>query len=436
MRSPLHSVASHDASTQLPFTECFIGCIFSNDPFNCQALSSAHCNAGSASPPQLADSAPLCIPSSSSHASGGHVHITAPHVLLQPPLGLEEYACQHASNGILVKAAPVRPRLCTAISVTLPQPLNRTTHVETHPVRSVTTCKRSASTVIAGTHNLVGADLRAGSGLFPKPRALVLWSNLVNPNLMGKVTLILPTAISYIINIFFLSFSGIQTWRAGTLLTSSRLLVESSMRLLFKKPVIMFRASPISSIACIGNTDLAIFLNKDTFEPDPMVLAYKEDTTSKSTWSMVLLIVRGLLRRHSHVTFCSVHIHIVVAKKRDASTELLQRLHGCMKEHNVDFIGGDIKMSALSTVGDVFSDPEFSAPSNSFLWGLGALEEPNRECIGFFIMPKRPYEWRVDSHGCYKFDNPRSNRSPSCVPPSPHLDPAASCAVNMRNKEG
>ena len=20
-------------------------------------------------------------------------------------------------------------------------------------------------------------------------------------------------------------------------------------------------------------------------------------------------------------------------------------------------------------------------------------------------MPKRPYEWRVDSHGCYKFDN-------------------------------
>ena len=145
-------------------------------------------------------------------------------------------------------------------------------------------------------------------------------------------------------------------------------------------------------IACIGNTDFAIFLNKDTFELDPMVLAYKEDTTSKSTWSMVLFIVRGLLRRHSlsgtpTVTFCSVHIHIVVAKKRDASTELLQRLHGFWKEHNVDFIGGDIKMSALSTVGDVFSDPEFSAPSNSFLWRLGALEEPNRECIGFFIMP-------------------------------------------------
>ena len=94
---------------------------------------------------------------------------------------------------------------------------------------------------------------------------------------------------------------------------------------------------------------------------------------------------------HRTVTFCSVHIHNVVAKKRDASTELLQRPHGYMKQHNVDFIGGDINMSALSTVGDVFSDPEFSTPGNLFLWGLGALEEQYRECTGFLIMPKRPY---------------------------------------------
>ena len=79
----------------------------------------------------------------------------------------------------------------------------------------------------------------------------------------------------------------------------------------------------------------------------------KELATSKGTWSMVLLIVRGLLRRPSlsgspTVTFCSVHIHNVVAKKRDASTELLQRLHGYVREHNVDFIGGDFNMSAFS----------------------------------------------------------------------------------------
>ena len=110
-------------------------------------------------------------------------------------------------------------------------------------------------------------------------------------------------------------------------------------------------------IAYTGNTDFAILLNKDTFELDPKVFAIKEDSTSKGTWGIVLLIVRGLLRRPSlsgtpTVTFCSVHIHNVVAKKRDASADLLRRLHG----YNVDFIGGDFNMSVFSTVGDVFSD--------------------------------------------------------------------------------
>ena len=91
-------------------------------------------------------------------------------------------------------------------------------------------------------------------------------------------------------------------------------------------------------------------------------------------------------------------------KKSDASTELLQRLHGYMREQNVDFIGGDFNMIAFSTVCEVFSDAECSAPGNSLLWGLGALEEPNRERSCFLIVPKRPYEWRVDTHGCYKFD--------------------------------
>ena len=76
-------------------------------------------------------------------------------------------------------------------------------------------------------------------------------------------------------------------------------------------------------------------LNKDTFEPDPTVLTFKPDSTSKNTWGMVLLIVRALLRRPSlsgtpTVTFCSVHIHNVVAKKRDASTDLLHFLHAKM----------------------------------------------------------------------------------------------------------
>ena len=134
---------------------------------------------------------------------------------------------------------------------------------------------------------------------------------------------------------------------------------------------------------------------------------------------------------------------MVVAKKRDASTELLQSLHAEMREHNVDFIGRDFNMSAFSTVGDVFSDPEFSAPGHSCLWGIGALEEQHRECTGFLIMPKRPYECRVDSHGCYKFDNAALGFGPRDQ--SAHLPvhlrttdlpgPLASCAANMHNKQ-
>ena len=49
--------------------------------------------------------------------------------------------------------------------------------------------------------------------------------------------------------------------------------------------------------AYTGNTDLAILLNKDTFEPDPAVFAFQEASSSKDTWCMVVLVVRGLLRR-------------------------------------------------------------------------------------------------------------------------------------------
>ena len=97
-------------------------------------------------------------------------------------------------------------------------------------------------------------------------------------------------------------------------------------------------------IAYTSDTDLAILLNRDTIEPNAAVLAIHEASSSKDTWAMAALVVRGLLRRPSlsgtpTVTFCSVHTHNVVAKKRDASTDLLRRLHAHMTQHNVDLIG-------------------------------------------------------------------------------------------------
>ena len=163
------------------------------------------------------------------------------------------------------------------------------------------------------------------------------WSDLAKPNLTGSDTLILWTVISCTTNTVFQFFSATQAQRAET---ATNIIAATCGRF---HAVILQEASDHAPhitdqfIAYTGNTDLAILLNKDTFEPDPAVFACNEASTSKDTWGMVLLIVRGLLRRPSlsstpTVTFCPVHIHNVVAKKRDASTDFLRRLHGYMQQ--------------------------------------------------------------------------------------------------------
>ena len=107
----LYSVASHDVSTQQPLTEFPIGCIFSNDTLDREASPSAHCNAGSASPPQPADIATLCSPSSASHASD--CYHSRHRVSRSMPGSAPYMVC-------LLKRPPVRPRLCTSISATPP----------------------------------------------------------------------------------------------------------------------------------------------------------------------------------------------------------------------------------------------------------------------------------------------------------------------------
>ena len=65
--------------------------------------------------------------------------------------------------------------------------------------------------------------------------------------------------------------------------------------------------------------------------------------------------------------------------------------------------------------------------------------------LGSSSCPKRPNEWRVDSHGCYKFDNAALGFGPrdqsAHLPVFLHLRttnlpaPPASCAASMHNKE-
>ena len=419
VQTPVRSVVLHDVAIQLPTTEFFIGCVFSNDPLDRQ-------NSVRQSPSSVQDdigsdlSSLTCTITRPNLGCVDIVRKLAPRALLQPPPGLEQLAPPsglatgshlYTTHGAAISDAPSRARLRSATSDMPTQPSACSTHTESHHLRSATIGKRSASTAMVGTHNLANTDACAESVPFPKPRALVLpLVHFGQSKPDGHTGL--DTADSDLMHHQF-RLSLLQ-WNPGQARKYPSHIVSAACGK-FHAVILQEASDHVPHIfdqfmAFTDNTDLAILLNKDTFEPDPIVNSFKADSTSKGTWGMILLIVRGFLRRPSitgspTVTFCSVHIHNVVAKKRDASTDLLQRLHGYMREHNVDFIGGDFNMSAFSTVGDVFTDEEFSAPGNSLLWGLGALEEPNRECAGFLIMPKRPYEWRVHSHGCYKFDN-------------------------------
>ena len=229
VQTPIRSVVLHDVAIQLPITEFFAGFIFSNDPLDRQNF----------------------VRQSPSSVQG-------PRALLQPPPGLEQLAPPSGlaigshlctTHGASVTAAPLRARLRSAISVTPPQPPACTTHVGTHHARSATTGKRSASTALVGTHNLANTDACAGSVPFPKLRALVLPLVHFGQSKPEGHTGLDTAASDLMHHQFRLS---LLLWNPGParkylLVILSPQPVESSMRLFFRKPVIMFRTSPISS---------------------------------------------------------------------------------------------------------------------------------------------------------------------------------------------
>ena len=144
VQTPVRSAVLHDAATQLPLTGFLVGCIYSNSPLDRQ-------NPVRQSPPPVQGS----------------------HALLQPPPGLEQpapppelaaYSHLLTTHGASANSSPSHPQ----------QSPVSTTQVGTHPARTTTSAKKSASTALAGTHNRVGFNPGTGTGPFPKPRAVVL----------------------------------------------------------------------------------------------------------------------------------------------------------------------------------------------------------------------------------------------------------------------
>ena len=194
----------------------------------------------------------------------------------------------------LLQPAPLRARLRSAISDMPPQPRACTTHVGSQHPRSATTGKRSASTALVGTHNLANTDACAGSVPFPKPRALVLPLVHFGQSKPGGHTG-LDTADS---DLMHHQFHPGQARKYP-----SHIVCAPCGK--FHAVILQEASDHVPHIsdqfmAFTDNTDLAILLNKDTFETDTIVNSFKAESTSKGTRGMILLIVRGFLRRPIH----------------------------------------------------------------------------------------------------------------------------------------
>ena len=280
MQTPIRSVVQHDAATQLELTEFFIGCIYSNSPLDRK-------NPVRQSPPSVQDS----------------------HVLPPPPPGLEQPV---PPPELAAAYSHLLANVSSSSCHTQQSPVC-TTHVGTHPVRTASCAKRSASTALAGTHNSTGSTLRTDAGLFPKPKAVILpMVNFGHPQSNGPGPI--ATADSGLMHHQF-RLSLLQ-WNPGPARRNPSNIVSAACGR-FHAVILQEASDHVPHIsdyfrAYTDNMDLAILLNKDTFEPDPTVLTFKADSTSKNTWGMVLLIVRALLRRpslsgitYSHILLCT-----------------------------------------------------------------------------------------------------------------------------------
>ena len=196
------------------------------------------------------------------------------------------YHSRHRVSRSMPRSAPLMSKVCIRLRVTSPHhPCGNTSCALSYYLQEKCKCRPSGNPQSCWRRSSSPVVLPMVKFGQSKPA--------------GLVTLIQPTAISCIINTVSLFFSEIQDRPAGTPPT------------LLRRPVGRFHAVVLQEasdhvpqisdqfIACTGNRDLAILLNKDTFEPDLVVLAFRENSTSKGTRGMVLLIVRSLLRRSS-----------------------------------------------------------------------------------------------------------------------------------------
>ena len=107
---------------------------------------------------------------------------------------------------------------------------------------------------------------------------------------------------------------------------------------------------------------------------------------------------------HHHITFGTMHLHNISAKKPAVAPQLLRQVDEAMRTHQVDILHGDFNMAAgLGYVSTVFDDLVYIHQNNKdLMWGM---PQHIGDCCGFVL---RRTHWMVDAlvskHGAWDFN--------------------------------
>ena len=229
--------------------------------------------------------------------------------LLQPPPGLEQPAPppELAAYSHLLTTHGAYGNSSPSHAQQLPV---STTQVGTHPVRTATSAKRSASTALAGTLNPIGSNLRTDAGLFPKPRAVVLpmvSSGQPKSNRLDPIATVDSDLMHHQFRLSLLQ------WNPGTARRNPTNIVSAACGK-FHAVILQEASDHVPHISdqfrvYTDNMDLAVLLNKDTFEPDPTVLTIQgrlHEQKYVGPWHYSSF--EGLLRRPSLFWHTDSHI--------------------------------------------------------------------------------------------------------------------------------
>ena len=246
LQTPIRSVVRHDVAMQLPITEFFAGFILERSSGLSKLCSSV----------SVISTRTTCLA-----AATARTRTARPAFWSRCWFSLAHYTWRIYCSCNSTSSATFSYLSCASTASCLYHP------VGSHHLRSATTGNRSASTVLAGTHNLANTDACAGSVPFPKPRALVLpLVHFGQSKPEGHTGLV--TADSDLMHHQYRL--SLLHWNLGPARKQPTNIVSAACGK-FHAVILQEASDHVQHIsdqfmAFTDNTDVAILLNKDTFE--------------------------------------------------------------------------------------------------------------------------------------------------------------------------